>query len=122
MEIIDRNEMGNDRTLYYTQVADVVISTISLDLPELRAMDELINMVEDMHEISPEDYRASGADLRTPGDWETMVFLCDSEGKITDFCELDFARYETEEDAHTGHAKMTEKWLNLKEMEQELKS
>lgn len=51
------------------------------------------------------------ADLGAPGDYETMVFRHDGE-TVTDWGELDFARYGTEEAALLGHQAMVEKWAN----------
>ena len=44
------------------------------------------------------------------GIYETMVFPSDSSGEITDWREQDMNRYETEEEARDGHAKMVTRW------------
>lgn len=51
------------------------------------------------------------ADLSTPGNYETMVFASEN-GEITNWTELDFRRYDTEEEARAGHEEVVEIWLN----------
>ena len=51
------------------------------------------------------------ADLSTPGDYETMVFRCDEAGEVTDWQELDFRRYDTEDAAKVGHEEIVAKWM-----------
>lgn len=46
------------------------------------------------------------------GEFETMVFKCDKDGKVEDWDDLDKANYSTEEEAIKGHEKMCEKWKN----------
>jgi len=41
--------------------------------------------------------------------FETMVFASDGE-EVTDWMDLDCARYATEDEALDGHTKMVEKW------------
>lgn len=50
------------------------------------------------------------ADLETPGDYETMVFSCDTSGEVTDWTEVDFARYDSEDLAREGHHLMVGRW------------
>lgn len=42
--------------------------------------------------------------------FETMVFRCSPEGKVTDFEDLDCERYSTREQALEGHEVMVKKW------------
>ena len=42
--------------------------------------------------------------------YETMVFRADSDGKVTDWMEVDGLRYATEEAAHAGHASLVAMW------------
>jgi len=44
--------------------------------------------------------------------FETMVFPCDKDGKVTSFGEMDSDRYSTETEALAGHARISEKWAN----------
>lgn len=46
--------------------------------------------------------------------FETMVFTCDADGKVTDYGEEDSDRYSTEADALAGHEAMVAKWANGK--------
>ena len=43
--------------------------------------------------------------------WETMVFECDEDGIVTDWCDLDCDIYATKEQADIGHADMVNKWI-----------
>ena len=52
------------------------------------------------------------ADLAQEGDYETMVFPF-ADGEISDWCELDFARYENHEEALEGHARMVTRWKEM---------
>lgn len=42
--------------------------------------------------------------------FETMVFPCDAEGRVTDWGDKDCERYSTEAAAKAGHAAMVAKW------------
>lgn len=42
--------------------------------------------------------------------YETLVFRADSDGKVTDWIEVDGLRYATEEAAHAGHASLVAMW------------
>ena len=42
--------------------------------------------------------------------YETMVFPCDSEGKITDWLELDVGTHSTIDEATAGHLEMVQKF------------
>jgi hypothetical protein len=42
--------------------------------------------------------------------FETMVFRCSPEGKVTDFEDLDCERYSTREQALEGHEVTVKKW------------
>ena len=42
--------------------------------------------------------------------YESMVFRADSDGKVTDWSEVDGQRYETEDAAHAGHASLVAMW------------
>ncbi|HEY0881068.1 MAG TPA: hypothetical protein VGE37_13615 [Archangium sp.] len=42
--------------------------------------------------------------------FETMVFACDAEGKVTDFSDLDCARTHDPEAVEAQHAAMVAKW------------
>jgi hypothetical protein len=42
--------------------------------------------------------------------FESMVFPCSADGKVTDWLELDSDRYSTEAEALTGHAALVAKW------------
>jgi hypothetical protein len=44
------------------------------------------------------------------GQFETMVFTVDEAHKVTAWYELDMQRYETEEEAKTGHLMMMAKF------------
>ena len=44
------------------------------------------------------------------GRYETMVFTVDTEGEVTDWGEQDLSRYDSEDEAITGHAVMVAKW------------
>ena len=97
--IVKELESLNPRTIKATQVGENVVSTVLLD-SLMRPLDDLLGM-----------FPIKGrADLHAPGDYETMVFSCDSEGEITDFTEKDFARYSTAEEAVKGHDLMVENW------------
>lgn len=77
------NERKNPNGIRYTLVGDVVVSTVRLHtVPEL--------------EMLP---------------FETMVFNCDEDGVVTDWMDLDVAKYDTREEAIHGHEEMVEKWL-----------
>ena len=41
---------------------------------------------------------------------ETMVFVCDKNGNVCDWRDLDCMRYKTIPEAIKGHAVMIEKW------------
>lgn len=83
-----------------------VISTVFLH-KELAALDSLIvgitEIIGDM----------GRADLGAIGDYETMVFPGTNASGITDWTELDFRRYESEDEAHEGHADMVAKWEEM---------
>lgn len=42
--------------------------------------------------------------------WETMVFKCDENGKVTSWVELDVDRYDDYEEAKAGHERMVSEW------------
>lgn len=84
-----------------TVIGHKVVSTIKRD-EELKAMDEVLGFFD---ELLPER-----ANLSEDGDYETMVFHCDSDGEVTYWTELDFARYNSEEEAKEGHRLLVEKW------------
>lgn len=42
--------------------------------------------------------------------WETMVFKCDENGKVTSWVELDVDRYDDYEEAKEGHERMVSEW------------
>ena len=44
--------------------------------------------------------------------YETMVFRCDSEGRVESWLDLDCALYSTKEEMKVGHQEMVEKWFN----------
>lgn len=46
--------------------------------------------------------------------WETMVFTCDENGKVTDWCDLDCEIYGTKEQADRGHTEMINRWMHKK--------
>lgn len=83
-----------------------IISTI-LRRQEMQQLDELIeaftSLIGDV----------GRADLGTPGDYETMVFPGSNDGGISDWSELDFRRYDTEDEAHAGHEELVTKWLEM---------
>ena len=43
--------------------------------------------------------------------YETMVFECDPNGRVTSWSDLDVAWYHSKEEADIGHANMINKWL-----------
>lgn len=43
--------------------------------------------------------------------YETMVFKCDKNGKVTSWKDLDAAWYDNPKDADIGHAEMINKWM-----------
>ena len=49
-------------------------------------------------------------DLFADHKYESMVFRADSDGKVTDWMEVDGLRYATEEAAHAGHASLVAMW------------
>ena len=51
-----------------------------------------------------------GNDDAVAGGYETMVFECDENGKVTNWEDLDKANYLTEEEAMEGHEIMVDKW------------
>ena len=42
--------------------------------------------------------------------YETMVFPCDENGKVTDWGDIDASWYSTYEEMQTGHTTIVEKW------------
>ena len=44
------------------------------------------------------------------GEYETMVFPSDKDGRVKSWLEFDKANYPTEEKAKEGHQKMVKKW------------
>jgi hypothetical protein len=82
-----------------------VVSTIQR-LDEIRQIDGLVDV---MTALVGDIGRA---DLSAAGDFETMVFPGSSDG-ISSWTELDFRRYDTEEEALEGHKDMVTKWLEM---------
>jgi uncharacterized protein YcgL (UPF0745 family) len=41
---------------------------------------------------------------------ETMVFICDKNGEVTDWMDLDSDRYSTVDEMELGHKRMISKW------------
>jgi len=81
-----------------------IVSTVRL-LPEVQSLDSMIGFLQNMN---GDDTRA---DLLTPGEYETMVFLGE-DSKVIDWLELDFRRYFTEDDAKIGHEEVVTEWLS----------
>lgn len=83
-----------------------IVSTIRLneDMARLDALVQTLAELLDDH---------SRADLSTPGAYETMVFPGNNEDGVTDWTELDFRRYDSEDDAYDGHDEMVAKWLEM---------
>lgn len=73
----------------------------------MQAVDKMIQMVTDL--VSGDVGRAN---LDQPGNYETMVFPGRRE-EISDHAELDFARWDTEQNARIGHEQMVKKWLEM---------
>lgn len=44
------------------------------------------------------------------GDFETLVFEADAQGKVTNWAEVDGRRYDTEQQAIVGHEEFVTKW------------
>lgn len=42
--------------------------------------------------------------------WESMVFACNANGKVSNFEDFDCAHYDSEEEARAGHEAMIAKW------------
>lgn len=42
--------------------------------------------------------------------WETMVFSCDEDGHVTDWCEKYAMTYDSYEEAAAGHANVVATW------------
>lgn len=80
-----------------------VVSTIWRDSIGLE-IDRLLGLISEIFEYE------RGIAMKGSEDYESMVFRCDQDGEITDFTELDFRRYNTEEEARAGHQEMVEKW------------
>lgn len=83
-----------------------IVSTIHRD-EKMLAMDQMISLVTNL--LTGDMGRA---DLATPGDYETMVFPGENE-EPSDFGELDFARYDTPEEALEGHEWMVKRWREI---------
>ena len=81
-----------------------LVSTINLDKGVTRELDALIGTLQGVIGTG------GRADFSTPGSYETMVFACDEQGEVTDWRELDFARYTTEDDARAGHEDIVARW------------
>ena len=43
--------------------------------------------------------------------WETMVFKANKNGEVTNWLDLDCARYDSKEAADCGHSDMVNKWI-----------
>ena len=80
-----------------------LVSTIALS-EQLAPLDSLIATFA---ELVGDTERAK---LGTPGGYETMVFAAEN-GEVTNWLELDFRRYATEEEARAGHEEIVETWL-----------
>lgn len=94
VELTDKH-IGRDYLSNGYQVSTVILSE------EVLAMDNFLS-------ILPLEDRA---DLSTLGDYETMVFPANEDG-VTDWVEVDFRRYSSEEEAKIGHEEIVNKWLS----------
>ena len=81
-----------------------------------KLLDSMIGLAMTVTGIEPEDLADGGfrGDLRSEGDFETMVFPCDAEGVVTDWQEMGFLRYMSREEAIEGHKEMVNKWRRMK--------
>ncbi len=96
----------NPNQIKRTLVDGYVISTIYLS-SEIAMIDSALSSMVDLLG-GPEELGVT--DLRKPGFYETMVFKCDAEGKVTNWSESDFERYEDEDSAIEGHNLLVKKW------------
>ena len=96
----------DERCLRQTHVeGGYVISTIRRD-DTVRSIDSMLGV------LTAIVGDAGRADLDEAGDYETMVFPGDESG-IRDWGELDFRRYDSEEEAREGHDEMVERWRGM---------
>lgn len=98
--------MGKNSIAWTPLPNDYIVSTIEISTHEL---DELITTFRNLLFENGDDGRS---DLSTPGDFETMVFP-GTGNDITDYGELDFARYATRDEALEGHAVMVARWKEM---------
>ena len=100
-------DVHGEQSLRQTHVeGGYVVSTIRRD-DSLQALDGMLEM---MTAIVGDIGRA---DLSAEGEYETMVFPGTAKAGISNWTELDFQRYDSEEEARAGHEAMVEKWKEM---------
>jgi hypothetical protein len=75
---------------------------------ELQTLDGMVGVMTALMGTTPAELER--ADLDTEGEFESMVFRCDPDGSVQSWTELDFRRYDTEDEASEGHEWLVKMW------------
>ena len=81
-------------------VVSTIQRTTELKLLDLMIVKHAKQIGLDEDEIAAE---RGGLSLSDPGGYESMVFECDADGKVTNWTELKGVRYDSREAAELGH-------------------
>jgi hypothetical protein len=105
--------MGNERTVAWTDLGTVIVSTICLTDPVQRALDGMVELVGTL--VNPDSDRPAAQTSALDYAYETMVFAA-ADGEVTNWTELACARYATRDAAEAGHATAVQEWT-VKELD-----